>query len=142
MFFLIAMAALSAVGSMKAGQAAASTARFQQGLALQKAQRDREIGELSASEIRRQGSRLAATQRARLAASGVDINTGTALLLQEDLAAETEYQALVAKAGGDTQAAGAEAEAQLFGMQGSAALTAARFKAGTTLLSAGGKAFA
>jgi len=137
----IALAVLSAVSAMKAGQQSASQAKYQQALALQQAERERELGQMAADDRRRQGSRLAATQRARLAASGVDMNTGTALLLQEDLAAETEYQALVAEAGGDTSAAAFEAEGKLFGAKAGAARTQSYFKAGTTLLSAGSKAF-
>ncbi len=137
----LASTAIGVIGSLKAGADASKAARFQQAVALQNAGRERELAQLAADDKRREGSRLAATQRARLAGAGVDPSTGTALLLQEDLAAETEFQALRIKTAGLTEAAALESEASLFGQRASAARSAGTFSAGTTLLRGGIKAF-
>ena len=133
---LFVLAAIMAAGALKQGADQAAMSKFQAAVAHQQAERDREVAELGADEKRRQGDRLAGTQRARLAASGVDVSTGTSLLLQEDLAAETEFQALLIKAGGETAAASRDVEGKLFRMKGQAARQQSFFKAGTTLLSA------
>ena len=137
--FLIASAAISAIGAISSGMASSKQAKFQAALARQRAEREREIGELNADERRREGSRLAAQQRARLAAAGVEPDTGTALLLDTNLNAETEFQALLAENAGATQAAQSESQARGFGLQASAARNAGFFRAGSTLLSAAGR---
>ncbi len=133
--------AVSVLGTIRGSQQQAGAARFQQALALQRADRERELASRAAEDQRRAGSRLAATQRARLAAAGVVPGTGTALLLETDLAAETEFQALLAKAGGDTQAQSSESEAKVFGRNARTAIASGRFRAGTTLLSGAVTAF-
>ncbi len=137
----LAVAAASAAAQAKAGANAAAAARFQQAVALQNSQRVVDIAALNADEKRRQGSRLAAEQRARLAGAGVDISSGTSLLLQQDLAAETEFQALLIEAGGDTQAAGLTSDATVFGADAESAVSQGNLSAGTTLLRGANKAF-
>ncbi len=135
----LGVAVVGAAGALSSAASASSQAKFQQALAHQRAGREREIAELDATAKRKEGAALAGKQRALLAGSGVETGTGTALLLETDLAAETEYQALLIKAGGLTQAAQSESEAALFGQKARSSLTAGRFRAGSTLLSAGGK---
>ena len=137
----LALAAASAAASAKAAADQAAASKFQQAVALQNAQRVRDIAGLNADEKRREGSRLAAEQRARLAGAGVDISSGTSLLLQQDLAAETEFQALLINAGGDTQAAGFTSDATTFGMDADSAITQGNISAGTTLLRGANNAF-
>lgn len=138
---LAVSAVVSAAAAAKAGADQAAAAKFQQAVALQNSQRAVDIAALNADEKRREGSQLAAEQRARLAASGVDISSGTSLLLQQDLAAETEFQALLIQAGGDTQAAGFTSDATVFGMDASSAITQGNLGAGTTLLRGASKVF-
>lgn len=130
----IAGTAMNAAGTISQGAAARNQASVQSEIYRRQAEREREIGKLNAQRIDKEGERLMARQRAMLASSGRDPGSGSALLLQEDLAESTEFEKRLAEAGGDTRATEAEQRATLASASGRAARRSSLFRAGTTLL--------
>lgn len=131
----IAGLGLSAVGMVAEGIRANQQAKFQARVQRQQAERERLRGEAEAADRRRQSQRLLARQRALLAGSGVDPGVGSALLLQEDTAAEEELAALRTEAGFKTSATRLEQQAELTRASGRGAQRAGVFRAGSRLLS-------
>lgn len=138
---LVAVAAISAAAAVQQGQAAKKQAGFTAAVQRQQATRERQVAASNERDFRRQQSRLMASRRAVLGASGVESGTGSTLLATEDFAAESELQALKIRAGGETNATRLEQSAQLQAMRGDAAATGGFMRAGSLLVSGGGKAF-
>jgi hypothetical protein len=125
----------SAASSMQQGRQQQQGADLQAELYRRQAARESEIGALKARRVREEGESLAATQRAILAAGGGEQSTGSALLIQEDLSEETEFNARLAEANAEQAAHAAASEAVLARLEGRNARTASFFRAGTALLS-------
>jgi hypothetical protein len=140
---------IAAAGAINAGQSAAAQARYQaqvaannQIIAQQNATYARQAGEVKATD---QAMRERATQgatRAALAASGMDINTGSAADVQEGLAKtgqvdveRTRQQAALEAYGYEARASGFGAEAGLDQFSARNDITAGFLKGGGTLLS-------
>lgn len=132
-------AAASATATVAQAEAAAKEAKAQAAFRQQQAERQREIARIQEERQRRDSERLKGAQRARLAASGVDPAAGTALLLQENLAGDSEYNALLTRAQGAADAQALDYQAQLDRLRGRNGRTAGYLNAGTTLLNAGSK---
>jgi type II secretory pathway pseudopilin PulG len=148
------MAALSAAGSVMQGMAASSAAKAQARAEEQNAR----LAELQGQDAVRRGGReeakfrreqsiLEGRQRSLLAASGVDIDSGSAADLQEASRMEGEEDAAVIrlnaqreKWGFDTQALNHRNAASAARAAGRGALTAGILGAGTSLLSAANSA--
>lgn len=137
----LAGAAVSAGGSIIQGQQQAKQFAFQAAVQRQQARREQEIAAIEEQRNRKESAAILASRRARLAASGIQPGEGTALLGTEELAGEAELDALLIRAGGEGRSTALLNEATLSGAKGSAASTAGFVKAGSTLLTAGGKAF-
>ena len=137
----LAFSAFSAVGKLRQGAAAKAAADTQSELYRRQADRERQIGQLNARRQREAGEKLAGTQRALLAGGGGDQSTGSALLIQEDLAQESEFNARLAENNAEAAISTKNAEIVLARAEGRAAQTASYWRAGTTLLK-GAKAFA
>lgn len=136
-----AAAVLGAASSVQQGQAASKQAKFTAAAQTQQAERERQIAASNERDFRRQQSRLMATRRAALGASGVESSTGSPLLATEDFAAESELQALKIRSGGETNATRLEQSAQLQRMKGSAASTGGFLRAGSLLVAGGADAW-
>jgi hypothetical protein len=134
---LAASLALSAVGAVSSGIAAKRAADFNAAIALQQAQRERDIANRNADIFRRQQNALSASERARRAGAGVLQSTGTPLLVADAFLDETLIGEATIRAGGETRATRLEAEAALARFRGSNARTAGFISAGSTLLTAG-----
>jgi hypothetical protein len=134
---LAATAAANAAAAVQQGRAAASEAMAQAALRDQQAERQRALAAFQEDRARRDAERLQGAQRARFAAAGVDPAAGTALLLQEELAGQSEFNALLARAQGEGEARLIEHQANIDRLRGRNARTAGYLRAGTTLLSAG-----
>ena len=146
-----AAAAMSAAGAIAQGRAARKQAGFQAAvqeqqaeLQRQQAERERRLTAVQEAELRRRQAREGAAARARFAAGGRDPATGSALLLQEDAAAQHEFEALLNRSIGLERAHALENRAGLSGldaarlrMQGAAASRQSFFTAGTSLLRGG-----
>lgn len=85
--------AAAAAGAAAQTAAASNRADFQAEIAEQQAERERLLAERQTKDFRREQSRLAARSRALRAGSGV-AGAGSSLLIEEDIAAETELGAL------------------------------------------------
>ncbi len=153
---IVAGSVISAYGALKQGQAAKETGKLQEKLAdqqatvtEQQAQSERVVAGQQEGDFRRQQSALMARRRAILGGSGIDQATGSPLLVSEDFRRETELQALRIRAGGEISATRLEQQAGFQRFQGSLlrfagdnALVAGRIRAGSSLLTGAGTAFA
>jgi hypothetical protein len=95
-----AMLALNTVKSISDNSAQASQYAAQANYQNQQAQWERDLNKAKESQLRRKQSSDFASGRAGLAARGIDLSSGSALLLQEDQASQDEFDALLARAGG------------------------------------------
>jgi hypothetical protein len=139
---LIAIAglALQTIGTISSSRSARQQANAQAAALEQQAARERAVAGQEAEEFRRRARRTAGTQRALVGGAGVSAE-GTPLLLFEDFAAESEFQAQRLLTGGLTEAATLETEAGLTRAAGKAAAKSALIGGvGTTLLSGAGMA--
>ncbi len=132
-------AALGAIGSIAAGQAAANAAEFNAEVAQQQAERERQIALREAEDFRRQNSRVLAASRARRAGSGVT-SQGSPLLVDESTAAEIELSAQNILVGGATRASRLGQQAALDKSQARSARIGGFLNAGSTLLTGAGRA--
>ena len=92
---------------------------------------------VKANKIREQGKRQAAAARAALAASGVNVDLGTSVLINDDINTQSEKDALLGIDNAKDAASRLRNQATLLNMEGSAAQTAGIVNAGATVLSAG-----
>ena len=83
-------AGVSAAGAMMQSQQAAAQMQMQADMHKRQAFLERESGAHEAELATRQGERIAGAQRAGLAASGIDLGTGSALDSQVDSAIEVQ----------------------------------------------------
>lgn len=137
----LASTAIGVIGAVRTGKAHEQAGKTQAELFRRQAQRDRDIASLKASRLEKSTDAQAARQRAVLAAGGQDISSGSALLIQTDFAEEAEFQKQLTKAGGEQQAATAEAQGAVALSEGKAKRRSSLFRAGTSLLSGTAKAF-
>lgn len=125
---------LSSVGILSAGKAESDTARAESKFALAQAQQEA-VRTAEEERLQRQRARkLIGTQKAQFAASGVDISSGTPLLVMADTLLQSEEDVAAIRAGGAARIQTFERKAQTFREIGKAARTGAGFKAGSTLL--------
>lgn len=149
---LAAGAGLSAVSSIQQGKAARRAGEFNQAVADNNAELARRAAadavRRGEDEVRKQGQLTAqakARARVALAGAGVEVGTGSALDVQEDIAAIGKEDQLTLRRNALREALGFRQEAanftasgQLADFQGRSAETAGRIGAAGTLLSAGG----
>ena len=133
---LMAVSSAASAGmQVMSAQGAGQSAKMQAELARRQADRERQIGQLQAKQQREKNKRVEGTQRALLAARGGDTGTGSALLVQEELAEEGEFNARLAENNAAARASGFEAEAVLQQARARQARAAGLMRAGSTLLS-------
>lgn len=144
-----ASAAAAAVSSVQQGKAQAAQAKYQaavaknnQTIAQQNADDALKRGDIAAEEQRKKNNLLLGQQRNDLAAQGGDINSGTALDLQLDTVATGKLDELTIRNNAQREArnfliqgSNSAAEADLYGMAGSSALTSGYLGAGQSILS-------
>lgn len=132
---------VSAVGTAVSAAGGIAQANFQSQVAQQQADRERQIAARDAQNFERSQSRLQAQDRARRAASGISLSTGTSLLVDEDISTEIALGRETIKAGGETRAIRLEQEARLQRQKAGVRGTAGFIKAGGTLLTAASSSF-
>ena len=93
---------------------------------------------VAANQQREAHRRLIANQRAQYGVSGVDVASGSPLLVIADSAKQAELDAQIILAGGEARGIGFEAQAGLSRFQGRQAAAAGYANAGSTLLSGTG----
>ncbi len=133
---------VSAIGSVQQGRAQESAANRQAAITEQQARREREIGELDARRREKENRALMARQRNIMGGSGIDISTGTALLLQADTARDAKFDENLIRAGAETRATRMRQQANETRRSGTSQRNSSYFRAGTTLLSTGGNIYA
>ena len=129
---------VSAMGAMASAKGQAQQASMQAELARRQAERERQIGAMQASQQREKNKRLGGTQRALLSgSSGGDLGDGSALLVQEELAEEGEFNARLLENNAAARVSSLEADRVLALSRASQARSAGMFRAGSALLSGG-----
>lgn len=132
-YIALGLAAISALGSIKQGNAQQAAAESEALNLRNQGVRDQQIAIQQSEDFRRDQSRKKATLRANQAGSGGTLE-GSALAVLSDLAAETEFQAQRIEAGGKNAAISASNAAAQKQFAGRQAVQAGQLKAGTTLL--------
>lgn len=136
----ISAGALSAAGSVREGDAALAASKYNARQQENEATRTRNVGVEQENLVRRQTAELISRQRTQLAAQGVDINTGSAALLQDDARSLGEADALRVRSNFEDKAVALEQQAQQTVYQGRAALRSSRLRAAGTLLGSASQA--
>lgn len=144
----LAGAAVSAVGSIAQGAAAASEAKYQAQvarnnaiIARQNAEYTIEAGTREEEAYRMKGSLIRAAIKARFATSGADVNTGSAIEVQRGAAMIQELDALTIRnntmreaRNQEVEAMNFEAQAGLSELQGKNAMTAGLIGAASSVI--------
>jgi len=92
---------------------------------------------VKANKIRAKGKKQAAAARAALAASGVNVDLGTSVLINDDINRQSEKDALLGIDNANDAASRLRNQATLLNMEGSAVQTAGIVNATTSVMSAG-----
>lgn len=84
---------VSVVGQLQQGQAARQSANAEARAAENLAAQNRDAAMQEAQRIRKAGDRTRGAARAQLAASGIDVNSGTAITIEDDIGTNSEMDA-------------------------------------------------
>jgi hypothetical protein len=134
---MAAGSAVSALGSIAQGQQAKAMGNYQAEQAAADAEAARGQAQVEAAKIRKAGERQRSSAIASMAAAGVDSNVGTAELINKEIAAGAEEDALTAVFGGNTSARRLNAQGQAAKIRGDNEATAGFLDSGSTALRAG-----
>lgn len=134
---MAAGSAVSAIGAIQQGQQAKAMGKYQAAQAAADADAARAQAQLEAGKIRKAGERQRSAAIASMAAAGVDSNVGTAEIINKEITAGAEEDALLAVFGGSTSARRLNAQGQAARIEGSNAARAGFLNAGSTALRAG-----
>lgn len=136
----VVSAAASAAASLHAAKQQEKIGEYNAKISENNAISVRQQATFEADKQRENTRKLLAIQRAGFAKSGVGLG-GSPLLVMEQTARDAELDAQTIEYGGEVKAAGYQSSAGLSLMESSAAASASRWKAGTTLLSGAAKAY-
>lgn len=92
-------------------------AKFQAGQARANADAEKQAGEIRAQKARDRAQRLASTARATLAASGIDIDSVTANLINKDILIRGERDAFVETLDAEDRATALRQQADIFSLR-------------------------
>ncbi|WP_276850452.1 hypothetical protein [Enterobacter oligotrophicus] len=137
----IGASVLSAGGALYSGQQQKKMANYQAAQAEADAEAAQAQARVEAERIRKAGKAQAAQANAALAASGVETGEGTALRITSDIVGDAEQDAYQTILNGANQSARLNAQASADRISGRNASTSGYISAGSSLLSAGGKAY-
>lgn len=124
----------SAVGTIGGGIMQARQASQQAAVQRQQAEFARKQSEIDAREFRRRQMRLLGSARAARGASGVDLLSGSPLLVDDDTIEEIVFNTERIRRGGEVQATRLEQQASLTSASGSSALAGSVLSAGGSFL--------
>ncbi len=127
----IAGTAMSAIGAIQEGRQAAATGKYQAEQAAADADAQRAYAQIEAGKIRKERDRTVSAARASLAASGVGLDAGTAEMINQDIYARGEEDALTTVMNGNTQARKLNAQGQAYRLSGDNARTSSALRAGS-----------
>lgn len=134
----IASASVSAYSANEQGENAKSVARFNAREAENEATLTRNRGVEEENKHREKVEQLKSKQRAQLGAANVDLNTGSALQIQEDTALLGEVDSLRIRTNFQDQGASLDRSVGLINSQGDAAESASRLQVAGSLLQGAG----
>ncbi|UOF78084.1 hypothetical protein [Caudoviricetes sp.] len=127
-------AAVSAAGAVQSAQAQKKAAKFNAEVSKKNAQSAAEQAAFDAERIRDKNKRILASQRAAFSASGIDPDSGSAVDVSADSAAQGEMDALMAIYIGKTSANANIARSRLSDMEADNASSAGKLGAMSSLL--------
>jgi len=130
---------MSVMGQQSGARNEQAQLNYQADQATADAEAERGAAQVQAQKIRKAGKATAGQARASLAASGVDVNEGTANTINAEIIKNTETDALTAILNGDYGAKRKLAQAQGFVQEGKLARNAANVKSVSSVLSTGAK---
>jgi len=131
----LALIGLNAASSIAGAKAQQKTANQQAAFAEQEAERQRQMAEINRRRIEKENRKVRSRAIAQQTAGGVDSGSGSALLVQKNLAAEDSLEQSMAIFSGETQAQSLEQQARLTRSDAANKKSAAIFDVGTSLLS-------
>ncbi|ECW0140348.1 hypothetical protein F3E67_18720 [Salmonella enterica subsp. salamae] len=137
----IGASVLSAGGAIYSGQQQKKMANYQAAQAEADAETSKAAARVEADRIRKAGREQAAAANASLAASGVETGEGTALRITSGITGDAEQDAFQTILNGANQSARLNAQASADRISGRNASTSGYISAGSSLLSAGSKAY-
>lgn len=134
----VALTALSAGAQVAAGQEANAAAQFRGEMADRSAADARARGEVEAGRRQIEARRAIGAARASMAASGIALDDGSALSIQEDIAAAGELDALTIRNNAAREAFGYRVEGDMSRLRGSAEQFGGYVGGFSTVVTAGG----
>jgi hypothetical protein len=137
----IAAAGMKAVGSIVEGNQANAAAKANAGMARENAAIAMQQAGVREDQSRRRSAGVLGAQYAAQAQAGVDPNSGSALRVLEDDAAQAELDALTIRYEGQTQALGYEREARMERWKGKQARIGGYMNAATSILGGASQAY-
>lgn len=138
---LIGSAVVGGTSAIMQGNQAAKMGKYQQQQAEADANAATASAQLEAANIRKAGERQRSSARAALAASGVNVDEGTAEMISTDIQQGAEQDALTTIQTGVNRGRVMQAEGQAARIEGNNRRTAGFLNAGQTALSAGNTAY-
>lgn len=139
-FVMIGIAAVSAIGSLQAGQASKDASEQNAQYAEQNAAISRDKANFDATLQARESGQLLGKARAQIAKSGVAYS-GSPIDVMADSAAQAELDNLAIRYGGELAARGYLNQADISRREGKQAQTASYFGAATSLLKGASAAY-
>jgi len=137
----VAGSGMSALGAIRQGQAQANSDNFNAEIARRDALSEKDAAVQQAEKIRRVGKRTQSEATSALAASGVQLDEGSAILIDQQIAQDVEQDAFMELLTGDRRARQLNSQAELFKASAKNAKTSSRMAAATSLLSAGASGY-
>lgn len=135
----LAAAAVGTYSAIQQGNQAKAQAEYQAAQADADAKAAAGQAEVEAAQIRKATLKQQASARAALADSGVNVDVGSAELIQSDIQQQGEQDALTTILNGRNSASKLNAQADAFQIAGNNAQTAGYLRGASTALSAFGK---
>lgn len=126
----IASTAMSFIGQMSQGQQQQDWAEYQAEQARADAQAAREEGQVRAEKVRKLGKRQQSEARAALAAAGVEVGAGSAVVIDQQIGRNAEADAQEELLSGVRRSQRLEQDAAASEIQGSNAMTRSMLAAG------------
>jgi len=133
-YLYIAAAAASAGAAIHQGEVQSNYGKYQRDQAQADADAARGAAQVEADRIRKAGKQQRAEAIAALAASGVDVNSATAVKIDQEITHNAEQDAYLTIVGGNDNAARLNAQGQGAYLQGQQGKMAGYVNAGSSLL--------
>lgn len=137
---LLVSAGVSAGSAIYSGEQQKDLADYQARQARADADAQKQAADIQAEKLRERAKRVAASARAALAASGVSLDSETAVAINKDIIERGEMDASTAQFDGLDAASRLRSQAQALRMQGNSARVAGYAQAGSAIVSYGNTA--